>query len=85
MPRTKSIKQAQLQSNSFLKLHRLKNPVHEIDRENAISVAKNIHVVDNKEVRENPYFNRDKESKDYVINLTKKELYSIGQLSEQGW
>ena len=29
-----------IQSNSFLKLHRLKNPVHEHDRENAISISK---------------------------------------------
>jgi len=37
-----------------------------------------------KEIRDIPYFTRNIKDEEHTISLSRKELYSIGQLSEQG-
>jgi hypothetical protein len=41
-----------LGENKFLKLHRLKNPVHEHDRENARSLCKNMALEESKKLKD---------------------------------
>ncbi|CAI2361888.1 unnamed protein product [Moneuplotes crassus] len=81
LPEEKRVQKHSVKSSDFLKLHRMKNPVHDGDRENAISIAKNITVENLKKVEK---LNEERKKRSYYeINLNNKELYSIGQLSEQ--
>ena len=47
----------QLSEQDYLKMHAGKNDVHELDREKASSVIKNI-VISRRVMKESPYFNK---------------------------
>lgn len=79
LPKMKYINQS-LSNNDYLKLYKGANAVHDIDREKASSIVNNL--VQSNKLHNNPYFNRE-----YVIteeaDLTKEELFNLGQLSEK--
>ena len=80
LPTSEARVQPTLTSNEFLKLFRGKNDTHDLDRERAASILKNLHMPANpKSLAGNPFFNRQK-SADRELNLHVQDLFSMGQV-----
>ena len=58
-----------IKSNAFLKFHQQKNDVHDVDREKAHSLIKNLSLPSDKRVlKSNPFFEKEEKS-EQLINL----------------
>ncbi|CAI2361412.1 unnamed protein product [Moneuplotes crassus] len=82
LPPKKPMHLNQLKNTNFLKMYNSKNPIHETDRENKLSVSCNIDLKSKLKISKNPFFSRENIEKDIFPKLGYQRLFELGQISE---
>ena len=70
-----------INDSPFLHLYRMKNNIHEPDRERAASIQANL-TYDSKNMYDNPFFNKLK-TLEREISLSARQMVNLGQAAQE--